>query len=267
MSISIMRSQATQSSNFIKNIKRKSNEQNISWLKQAVTSCAIENVENPGLILLAGGNDPVSFRLRVAQAHLRSDFLPSAWSVALFIQDIDPINLGESTTLGIDLTPKEWYPDHGYAPASNAIQVGKLSRFADKSRYPNLALLAIPVPSKDIAEKIRQLYKERFMLDLSALLIRWLQYSWGIGTAANPLHEGYGFPSAAMLNMAFSANSFDLSPGMGGAISSPESIWQAARYWHEYYESDISRTPIFGAYVMSHSLVPDRYYPSHQTSK
>jgi len=85
------------------------------------------------------------------------------------------------------------------------------------------------------------------------LLARWLAYAWGIARTSNPLLENFGMPSAAMLEIIFGAAGFDLTPGLESRSSCPEAIWQAAKWWHQYYE-DQKRSPITGAYHTEHVL-------------
>lgn len=82
----------------------------------------------------------------------------------------------------------------------------------------------------------------------------WLAYVWGVGRSGNPLMDGFGIPSAAMLEIVIGANGFDLTPGLESRSSCPEAISQAAKYWHEYYE-DQKKDPLSGFYYTSHHLL------------
>ena len=81
------------------------------------------------------------------------------------------------------------------------------------------------------------------MLDAQDLLLRWLAFIWGVGRTGNPLLDGQGIPSAAMLEVIFGAVGFDLTPGLESRSSCPEAIWQAAKWWHEYYERNNQKAP------------------------
>lgn len=251
-------SQATHANPFVEKLERRSaKEDNLAWIARAVKKSPLSENGTTGYILLLGGSDPLSFRLRLAQAHVRPDLSPGTWSTAFFIPKL-AANIGDSETIGISLTPADWYPPFGFAPTTNAIQHGKLSQFASHEFYPNIALLSFPVNGKDIQKSLTKLETERLTIDLSALLLRWIQYAWGTGIPANPLGEGIGMPSAAMLETAFAANGFDLTPGLESRSSCPEAIWQAARWWHEYYGKSDKR--VLGAFVAPHGFVEEGYY-------
>jgi hypothetical protein len=49
------------------------------------------------------------------------------------------------------------------------------------------------------------------------------------------------------------AAGFDLTPGLESRASCPEAIWQAAKWWHKYYE-DQKRAPLSGAYCCGHAF-------------
>ena len=237
--------------------RRTPKENNLAWIARAMKKSPLKNSGSNGLVLLTGGTDPLSFRIRLAQAHVRPDLSPSTWSTAIFIPSL-AANIGDSETIGISLTPADWYPPFGFAPTTNAIQHGKLSQFESNEFYPNIALLSFPVNSTDVQNSLKKLETERLTIDLSALLLRWVQYAWGTGMPANPLGEGVGMPSAAMLETAFAANGFDLTPGLESRSSCPEAIWQSARWWHEYYEK--SDKQVLGAFVAPHGFVSEDYY-------
>lgn len=237
--------------------RRSARESNLAWIARAMKKSPLAESGNNALVLLTGGSDPLSFRLRLAQAHVRPDLSTSAWSTAYFIPALKA-DIGMSETIGVSLAPAEWYPPFGYAPTTNAIQHGKLSQLASPEFLPNLALLSFPVAAQDIKKSLSRLETERLTIDLSALLLRWIQYAWGTGIPANPLGDGVGMPSAAMLETAFAANGFDLTPGLESRSSCPEAIWQAARWWHEYYGKSDKR--VLGAFVAPHGFVEEDYY-------
>lgn len=251
-------SSASGANPYVEKLERRSTrEDNLAWIARAMKKSPLAESGNNALVLLVGGSDPLSFRLRLAQAHVRPDLSPSTWSAAYFIPAIKA-DIGQTETIGISLTPAEWYPPFGYAPTTNAIQHGKLAQLASSEFLPNLALLSFPVPTKDLQKSLAKLETERLTIDLSALLLRWIQYAWGTGLPANPLGDGVGMPAAAMLETAFAANGFDLTPGLESRSSCPEAIWQAARWWHEYYGKSDKR--VFGAFVAPHGFVEEDYY-------
>jgi hypothetical protein len=78
----------------------------------------------------------------------------------------------------------------------------------------------------------------------------------GVGVPASPLAEGSGIPAAAILEAAFAANGFDLTPGLESRSSCPEAIWQAAAWWHDFYKKGAGKKAIRGAYSAKHDLIP-----------
>jgi hypothetical protein len=256
MSVMTRRSKAILRNGALVKQPRLANEDNLAWLARAARESLGGPVGERSLVLLLGGDDALSFRLRAAQSHVRSDLSPSKWSLALFVPGLEN-NIANSETLGVSLAPQDWYPPHGFAPPSNAIQHGKLARYKARKFFPNIALLALPVNSALIHKSINQLKNERSALDLPMLVLKWLQYCWGVGVPASPLGDGFGMPSAALLEAAFAANGFDLTPGLESRSSCPEAIWQSASWWHEYYATRADQVGIAGAYTDPHSLVPD----------
>jgi hypothetical protein len=61
-------------------LERIKREANLDWLKRAYASFALENSAAWSFIVLVGGKDVASFRIRLAQSRLRGDMLPSFWS-------------------------------------------------------------------------------------------------------------------------------------------------------------------------------------------
>ena len=102
------------------------------------------------------------------------------------------------------------------------------------------------------------------MLDGPELILVWLAYVWGVGRSGNPLLDGNGIPSAAMLEVVMGAAGFDLTPGLESRASCPESICQAARWWHSYYDAS-QRRPLSGRWTAEHFLV-DEYDPGRRRS-
>ena len=78
--------------------------------------------------------------------------------------------------------------------------------------------------------------QERNIVDLLAQIVAWLGYCWAVGGSSNPLMQGYGMPSATLMERAHGLAGIDLSPGLPSASSCPEAIWQAARWWYKAYD-------------------------------
>jgi hypothetical protein len=206
-------------------------EPNLEWLKRAYESFALDNIADWSFIVLAGGKDVVSFRIRVAQSHLRGDMLPSYWSeCALF-----KIKQGDFATASFCNLPLFQPADATYAPTRNGLIEMPFNKLPTQKDFPNLALLAIPVPQENILAAQADFKKARVSCDAVANILPWLAFVWGAGNASNPLMQQIGFPSAMMLNQIFSANGFDLAPGINASLSAPETFWSGAKHWQDYY--------------------------------
>ena len=88
MSVRVLRSPADKRNNQVVELAREDGERNEAWLRRAVTAGLVEVGPQWSLLLLVGGNDPLSFRLRVAQSHVRHDLSPSAWSHVVFLPEL-----------------------------------------------------------------------------------------------------------------------------------------------------------------------------------
>jgi hypothetical protein len=195
----------------------------------------------PWMLLLVGGSDLLHFRLRVAQSHMRQDLAPSFWShVGLLCEEAGQVMLYE-----VPLDPTQGFVD---MPYSNGIQQNAVSRYDDRTRFPNVALLRFPFSLAEsgagdwpVRDLIRQsVAEERGILDLPGLILPWLAFVWGAGTPTNPLIAGTGLPAAVFAETMFSVVGVELTPGLSTRSSCPEAIWQAALWWHEYYASGSS---------------------------
>lgn len=231
-------------------------EDNLAWLGRATQTLttkfgnALKSQELIRLVLL-GGTDPVSFRLRTAQAHIRHDLTPSSWSHVVLIHP-----KSSSQVYEISLEPQGGFQ---YPVSTNGLQNGNIESYRDRAIYPNIALLGIPSSDKLTWEKMNQTFhqfqKQRTSLDAMELIVRWLAFVWGAGRAGNPLLEGYGIPSSAMLEIIFSALGHDLTPGLESRSSCPEAIWQAVKWWHNYYGQEGRNVPRC-VHRVDHRLIP-----------
>lgn len=232
--------------------KRKAGEDNTAWVARNLPKAAF-----PCLVLL-GGNNPVHFRLRVAQSHARDDLTPSSWShVAL----LDPINsknakatLATTPLSEISLEPVGGF---GYPPVNNGVQSGSLKNYADPNKWPNIAIIHLPLKAADIAKTLAKFTKQRPALDTLELVLSWLAFVWGVGRAGNPLVDGKGIPSAVVVEYVLGALQYELTPGLDSRSSCPEAIWQSARWWHNYYEKSCGKV-LKGAWSVSHWLVDEQ---------
>jgi hypothetical protein len=225
--------------------KRGRGENNIGWLKPHWRE------DRVGL-LLVGGTSLADFRLRVAQSHLRSDLTPSHWSHAALLGESDAANLAAAPLHEISLSPVGGF---GFPPASNGVQNTVLERYADPKQFPNIAILFLPasVERMKLMAALERFQQQRVLLDAVQLMVAWMGYVWGVGRAENPLQDGLGIPSAAMLEIITGAEGFDLTPGLESRASCPEAIWQSARWWHVYHKEN-NTGPFTGAFCTPHRL-------------
>lgn len=212
-------------------MERTKREPNPEWLKRAYDSFTLENISGWSFIVLAGGKDVASFRIRLAQSRLRGDMLPSYWSdCALFkIQDGD---FASAVLFNIPLFQPATAP---YAPARNGLIELPFNKLPSQKNYPNLALLAIPVSQEQVLQSLAEYQRARVSYDAVENILPWLAFVWGTGNATNPLMQQIGFPSAVMLNQIFGANGFDLAPGVNANLSAPETFWSGVKHWQDYY--------------------------------
>ena len=129
--------------------------------------------------------------------------------------------------------------------------VRPLRDFDDPQRYPNIALIALPVAQAEILARLAAFRRSRSTLDALEHIVRWLAFAWGAARTPNPLHDNYGLPSACMLETVCAAANFDLTPGLEARASCPEAIWVAARFWQDYFEQFHKRA-IVGRYWTAH---------------
>ena len=225
--------------------RRARGKTNVDWLRSHWRDDRVA-------ILLLGGTGLVDFRLRVAQSHLRNDLTPSHWSHVALLGKSNAKTLAAAPLHEISLTPAEGF---GFPPASNGVQESVFEKYADTKSFPNIAILYLPAsvaPAK-LMEALERFRKQRVVLDAVQLLVAWLGYVWGVGRAGNPLLDGLGIPSAAMLETVTGAEGFDLTPGLESRASCPEAIWQSARWWHDYHREN-KEGAIAGAFCTTHYL-------------
>jgi len=259
MSVRVLKSPAKKRNDDVIQLDRATGEDNFAWLRRAIKESLRGDHKNQSLLLLVGGNDPLSFRLRIAQSHVRHDLSPSAWSHVAFVPELTG-TLSGSETLEISLMPQDGFGRYGYPIPDNGMQAGRLDIYQSEKLFPNIALLSLPVPSSAIKASLDGMKFQRGALDCPQLILKWLAYCWGVGVPASPLADGFGIPSAAVLEAAFAANDFDLTPGLESRSSCPEAIWQAANWWQDYYARRRDGQSIRGAFSAKHELVPDDLY-------
>jgi hypothetical protein len=192
-------------------------ESNRQWLRRLSAT--------EGLLLL-GGSSLAHFRVRVAQSHLRHDLTPSYWSLAGILE-------GPDAFLSV---PLELRGEASDVPRTNGVQVCQVTDYDDPVAFPNVAVVRFARqsgPIREIAERVRE---QRSVIDIPSLMLAWLGFVWGVGPVDNPLLQGHGLPSAAFVETVYAIAGLELTPGLASAASCPEAIWQAAKWWHPYYE-------------------------------
>jgi hypothetical protein len=241
--LSIVASQADLPNDHFVRKERLPGQDNLSWL-QSVPSLA-EHVE----LLLLGGSGPGDFRLRIAQAHARHDLSPSHWSHIALLEPRQS-SIASTGVVEVSLEPLHGF---GFPPRANALQRAELERYADPRRHPNIALVQVPCQWAAIQLQLERLSKQRSAVDLPELVVAWLAFIWGVGKTGNPLLEGRGVPSAVLIETVLGAVGLDLSPGSVERASCPELVWQAAKWWQEFYAA--TDKSLSGAYFTPHELV------------
>lgn len=248
--LNVLTSKADRPSELFIREERRKGEGNLDWFERTLkTLSAQKGVRGAACLVLLGGKEETDFHLRVAQGHVRHDMSPSHFSHVALLQGSGWTRRG--ALWEISLQPQAGF---GYPPAENAIQSGSLKSYASADRYPNLAVMRLPVRVSVLKNTLTDFKKQRSELDCVQLTLAWLAWVWGAGRAGNPLLEGTGIPSAAFIEALVSSAGFDLTPGLASRSSCPEAIWQAAKWWHKFYEAD-QREPIHGMWHLEHRLV------------
>jgi hypothetical protein len=227
-------------------------------------------------VVLVGGNDPLSVRMRVAQSHLRNDVTPSHWSHVL---------LAMPTRAGLDYRHIPLSTEHGFSfpPITNGVQPASIDHYADAARYPNVAVIHVPdrpmeadkrseaAPTtsrrgeSDIQTACIEFEYSRGSLDAVELIWAWMGFAWGAAKSGNPLLNGVGIPCAVFVEQVLAAVRVDITPGLASRASCPEAIWQAARWWHSYYRK--ARDMVLpGSYCVDHRIVPNTFESTSRVS-
>jgi hypothetical protein len=223
---------------------RKPREDNLKWFERHWGAD-----DGRTRLVLVGGTGPIDFRVRAAQAVVRHDFSPSHWShVALAGQRARLVK--DTKLVEISLAPHGGF---GHPPETNALQTGRLGRYANEGAFPNVAVFSLSVPWAEVEAAVPSLQKQRSAIDLVELTLSWLAHAWGVGVVGNPLQQEHGVPSAAAAEALLNACGFDVSPGLRSRASSPEAIWQGSRWWHQYPGHDVKRE-VIGSFVVGHVL-------------
>jgi len=145
-----------------------------------------------GSVVLFGGCTLEHFRIRVAQSHLRTDLLPSDWSLAGVVAADEagfwsvPLGQGEVSVV----------------PGSGGVRYCPLREYDDPLLFPNVAVLRFQEDMAALLDVIDEFIRKkavRTLVDVPDLIVRWLAFVWGVGQVGNPLFDGHGLPSAVWL--------------------------------------------------------------------
>jgi hypothetical protein len=185
-------------------------------------------------VLLLGGAGVSHFRIRVAQSHARADLKPSCWSLAGILLD------GQKFLS----VPLEFRGEADEVGINNGVRTCNIADYDDPAQFPNIAVVRFTTDTEKILNNAKLIggdpkeHKpaQRNILDLPSLMLPWLSYIWITGKANNPLVEELGLPSAAFVETVYGMSGIELTPGLASATSCPEAIWQAAKYWQEFYQ-------------------------------
>jgi hypothetical protein len=246
-------------------LARNDGETNTQWGARAVAQMKTGASDRWTYVVLLGGSDTMSFRLRVAQSHLRRDMLPSYWSNSILVQ----LTEGSVAHARAVYVPLNQPGGIEFATRNNGVVSQPLTDFDDPVRHPNIAVIALPVPQADVLKAVTTFSRSRSTLDALEHVLRWLAFAWGSARTPNPLHENYGLPSACMLETVFAATKFDLTPGLEARASCPEAIWVSARHWQGYFKQFSGRVPV-GRYCTPHTypiIEPGEAPPSKPARK
>ena len=230
-------SRSSDSNKRLEYLKREPNDEgNVQWVERAL------RIDPPhdASIILVGGANLSHFRIRVAQSHARRDLLPSYWSHVAILDDGNGLH-------EVSLEPPGGFKD---LPKSQGIRPGKLRDYNNTDQFPNVALLSFNLSKdsldgafdKTVKEIIGRLHNDRGRVDFLLALWTWLGFIWGAGDQPNPLLQDVGIPSAIMVETVFSIIGVDLTPGLASQSSCPEAIWQAVKWWGDYYDSEAALT-------------------------
>ena len=83
---------------------------------------------------------------------------------------------------------------------------------------------------------------------MTAMILLWLGYVWGASVGTNPLRQRQGIPTAVVIDALVGSGGFDLCPGIENTAATPESFWQAAKWWQQDIES-LGDKPLQTRYV------------------
>jgi len=237
--IDIRSSAAFKPSQYLTKLPRPRGQTNSEWLARALGSR-----EPTGAMVLLGGVSPTAFRVRVAQSHARNDLLPSFWSHVALLRRA--FGKADWDLYEASLEPTGGF---GFAPSSNGVQHGLFSVYDNPDVFPNIACLQVRMRPDALRAGVAL---PQALEDAVNAFRRQLGFVWGAADKVNPLFKNMGVPSAVFIESVFAMIGVELTPGLASQSSCPEAIWQAAKWWHEFYQSEATLTehPLEGRYVI-----------------
>ena len=191
--LAIRYSQAMAPNDSLRSMPAQRRESNRAWLERLGATSGI---------ILSGGSSLAHFRIRVAQSHVRSDLLPSFWSLVGILED------GHTFAS----VPFDGRTAPSIVPSTNGVQTCRLEEYDDPVRFPNIAVVQFTDDERPIQRNIDRVRSERSVIDLPTLMLPWLGYIWSVGQAVNPLLAGQGLPSAAFVEMVYGIAGIELTP-------------------------------------------------------
>jgi len=202
-------------------------------------------------ILLVGGSDLASTRLRMAQSVVRFDERPSYWSHAALVLDVDAHDVLESTGVEVAL-----WPPSSTGPERNHVSFFKLREYASDRRFPNLAVISVrelerPAhertgheaghehgDTRSLAERARESalreHPGRGVHAFGPWVAAWA--SQVLAPSGNPLLSDVPFPSTALIDYVYASAGVDLLPAAATPALCPEALWASARYYSERHD-------------------------------
>ncbi len=207
-------------------------ESNLAWLARGAPRPGAFG--SPGDVVLLGGASLADFRLRVAQSHVRDDLTPSYWSLVGVLDEGDRI----LTAPLWPLLPPE------IVPITNGILSLPLTRLRRPGHVAEHRGRPLPDAfARHPVECVDDLRKQRAMIDLPALVLHWLAFVWGAGSAPNPLVNGSGLPSAVMTEAAFGLAEVELTPGPRRRVVVPRGDLPVRQVVAHFYEQAAGGRP------------------------
>ncbi|MGH7164435.1 MAG: hypothetical protein ACREIS_02790 [Nitrospiraceae bacterium] len=199
-----------------------------------------------GALLLVGGVDFRARAIRQAQASLRLDRQPSAWSHAALLLNWTGRVKAQGAEVALD--PEDISLQ---VPENNGVTFFHLSRYLNERRYPNLCIAVLDVDEdadselkKDIPEKLNWFRvqiaeaafnpnRDRVRFPLWDWLGVWAHYIYTTAGATNPVTQGIPLPGAALCEYVYEAAGLDLTPGATAPNACPEILWATIRHWYD----------------------------------